>query len=165
MASTGRPSRLLNLQKSPASNKAMSVLSLNTIPSTHTVILTIHYSAAQNATTSPFLKLPPEIRQRIYGYALGGRIFHVASGPMLGPNRVVVCVNSDDFTDSADRQMIHGIRDGIVEVKNRGVTHSQLESHKKCYQAHATWSLNLLGVCRQIYHEGKHQFHRSRLNS
>jgi hypothetical protein len=75
---------------------------------------------------------------------------------MLGANRVVVCVNSDDFTDGLDRQMIHGIRDGIVEMKNRDVTHSQLESHKECYKAHETWSLNLLGVSRQIYHEGKH---------
>ena len=75
---------------------------------------------------------------------------------MFGPNSVVVCVNCDDFTDSLDRQMIHGIRDGIIEEKNRGVTHSQLETHKECYQAHATWSLNLLGTCRQIYHEGKH---------
>ena len=60
--------------------------------------------------------------------------------------------------------MIHGIRDGIVEVKNRGVTYSQLETHKECYQAHETWSLNL-GVCRQIYHEGKHRFHLSILSS
>lgn len=125
----------------------------------------MYYSAAQNATTSPFLKLPPEIRQIIYGYVRGGRILHVASGPMLGPNRVVVCVNCGDFTNASDRQMIHSIRDGIVEVKNRGVTHSQLESHKECYQARETWSLNLLGVCRQIYHEGKHKFHHSILSS
>lgn len=122
------------------------------MPGTHTVILTVDHSAAQNATTSPFLKLPPEIRQRIYGYALGGRILHVASGPMLGADRVVVCVNCDDFINDVDRQMIHGIRDGIVEVKR----HSQLESHKECYEAHETWSLGLLGVSRQIYHEGKH---------
>jgi hypothetical protein len=61
-------------------------------------------------------------------------------------------VNSDDFTDDLDRQMIRGIRDGIVEVER----HSQLKSHKECYKAHETWSLSLLGVSRQIYHEGKH---------
>lgn len=114
--------------------------------------MTISHSAAQNATTSPFLKLPPEIRQRIYSYALGGRILHVASGPMLGADRVIVCVKTDDFTNGVDRQMIHGIRDGIVEVKKQ----SQLESHKECYEVHETWSLKLLGVSRQIYHEGKH---------
>jgi hypothetical protein len=121
-------------------------------------LLTIPNSAAKNVATSPFLKLPPEIRQRIYGYALGGRILHVASGPILGRNSVVVCVNCDDFTDALDWKMIHGIRfcRGIIEEKNRGVTHSQLESHKQCYQAHATLSLNLIGTCRQIYHEGKH---------
>jgi hypothetical protein len=71
---------------------------------------------------------------------------------MLGADRVVVCVNCDDFTNDVDRQMIHGIRDGIVEIER----HSQLESRKECYKARETWSLSLLGVSRQIYHEGKH---------
>lgn len=126
--------------------------------------LTIPNSAAKNATTSPFLKLPPEIRQRIYGYALGGRILHVASGPISGPNSVVVCMNSDDFTNGLNQRIIRDGTFGVRPVKNRGVTHLQLWSHDRCYRGEETWSLDLLKVCRQIYHEGKQQSYHSNLS-
>ena len=118
-------------------------------------LLTASYSAAQNATTSPFLKLPPEIRQRIYGFALGGRTLHVASGAIFGPNSVVVCVNPDDYRTGLDQQVIRDGTVGLRDLPNRGRSHMQLESHKECYKTQDVWSLDLLGVCRQINHEGK----------
>lgn len=83
---------------------------------------------------------------------------------MSGPNSVVVCVNCDDFTNGLDQQVIRDGTVGVRTVENRRATHSQLQSHTKCYRAHETWSLNLLKVCRQIYHEGKHESHDSDLS-
>lgn len=68
---------------------------------------------------------------------------------------MVVCVNCDDFTNGLDQQIIRDGSGGVRDVQNRGKTHSQLDSHKECYRVHETWSLDLLAVCRKIYHEGK----------
>jgi hypothetical protein len=84
---------------------------------------------------------------------------------MSGPNCVVVCVKCDDFNNDSDQQIINGRRHGIRAITNRGATHSQLDSHKECYLAQEIWSLDLLKVCRQIYHEGRRQFHSAALNS
>lgn len=144
----GRPSRLLNLQKSPASKKAMRVALL-----TGCVILSLTkhvYNAATNTTSSPFLKLPAELRQRIYNYALGGYIIHVAPGETPG---VAVCTNCDDFDDRTSHQ----------NVRRAARNHFPwnfmiLATHTKCYLqscAQSGFSLHLLRTCRQIYHEGK----------
>jgi hypothetical protein len=68
---------------------------------------------------------------------------------------VVVCVNPDDLRTSLDQQVVRDGSGGVRDVQNRGRTHSQLESHRGCYKAQASWSFDLLEVCRQIYHEGK----------
>ncbi len=37
------------------------------------------YSARQNQQQSPLLRLPPELRNKIYGYVLGGKVFQFRS--------------------------------------------------------------------------------------
>ena len=78
---------------------------------------------------------------------------------------MVVCVNCDDFTNGLDQQIIHGRRHAIRSITNQGVEHLQLDSHKQCYWSLDTWSLDLLKVRRQIYHEGRRQPHCAMLNS
>lgn len=66
-------------------------------------------SAATNATSSLFLKLPAELRQRIYNYALGGNTLHVASPvnprKTSGPDYVTICTCPEDYEHDTHSHM------------------------------------------------------------
>jgi hypothetical protein len=115
-------------------------------------------SAATNATDSYFLRLPAEIRERIYSLTLGGRVLHVASGPIHRPHSVVVCAHADDY-DEGPAWIISRFETQITcRTLGNGESHAFLGSHERCYnlpprQRHLP--VQLLQVCRKIYHEGK----------
>ena len=143
------------------------------MPITHAVLSLICHlsSAATNAINSPFLKLPAEIRQRIYNYALGGHILHVASRIIerhdTGPGPVVICSCPHDYSDSSHSIMRRepiGLEGLYLESSYR--TFICLDSHRQCFRdpsAGGRFAVNfsLLQTCRQIYHEGMRSHFRS----
>lgn len=70
-----RPSKLLTLQHFPEAQKQIYGCPLSEICS----LLTQQGSAATNAANSLLLRLPPEIRCRIYDYAFGGYLIHLTT--------------------------------------------------------------------------------------
>lgn len=115
------------------------------------------FSAATNATHSPLLKLPAEIRQRIYDYVLGGNILHVASVETRG---AVVCKNCDNLDHQASQPTLQHetsefAQDALVTLAWNGEIDMMIDSHDQCWESTDRLSLSLLQTCRQIYHEGK----------
>jgi hypothetical protein len=148
-----RPSRLLNLQKSPTAQKAMYATGCHIKRTSH--LTTIH-RAATNATNSPFLGLPAEIRERVYTYVLGGQILHVGSGPIHHPYSVTMCSNAENYDAGPDGHISRFEIEYPRHVKTIRESFGHIESHSRCYnlpceQTH--YSLDLLFVCRQIYRE------------
>lgn len=122
------------------------------------------FSAAINATNSPFLALPAEIRQRIYNFALGGHILHVGSRILgcreTGAGPTVDCSCPHNYKGS-DRPVMQRQASGLKEcyVESSGSTLICHEAHRQCFQnspgqERFVIKLNLLQTCRQIYHEG-----------
>jgi hypothetical protein len=119
--------------------------------------LTIAHSAASNATNSPFLRLPAELRERVYTYVLGGQILHVGSGPIRHPYSVTMCSNAENYDAGPDGHISRFETRYPGRVASIREHFGHIESHARCYnlpceQTH--YSLDLLFVCRQIYHEG-----------
>ncbi|CAK3860849.1 Hypothetical predicted protein [Lecanosticta acicola] len=114
MGHKGRPSRLLNTKKAPAAVKKITL---------------------QNAANSPFLQLPPEVRNRIYAFALGGRTLHI----------------------SRDGSKAVGIPRFKATVCRAEATHVRpwdpSETHRRCSQKGCDLALALLRCSRQIYSE------------
>lgn len=155
MKPSPRPSRLLNLNRSPALQKAMYATGHLVINRYHN--LTIVHSAATNATTSLFLRLPAEIRERVYTYVLGSQVLHVGSGPIHHPHSVIVCTHGENYNEGPDGHISRFETRYPSLVQSIGKSTGHIESHSRCYnvpceQTHN--SLDLLFVCRQIYHEG-----------
>jgi len=67
------------------------------------------HSAATNATNSHLLRLPAEIRERIWCLVLGGYVLHVASGPVHTLRSVIMCAQSDDYNEGPPGQ-VSGLR-------------------------------------------------------
>lgn len=119
--------------------------------------LTIVHSAATNATSSPFLRLPAEIRERVYTYVLGGQVLHVGSGPIRHPHSVIICIHGEDYDEGPYGHISRFEIKYPGHVKSIRPSFGHIESHSGCYGApleQTHYSLNLLSVCRQIYHEG-----------
>lgn len=130
MPQKNRPPRLLNLQLSPASNKAISTL---------------------NEHTSPLLRLPAELRTRIFEAAFGGNTIHVSAGPR--DFRVRICNHAGDYDDVECRAVMVDTQMGVRKDANKRVP-----NHEKCLgrrRSHTSTkiSLPLLLTCRQLYHE------------
>jgi hypothetical protein len=131
MPQENRPPRLLNLQLSPASNKAISTL---------------------NEHTSPLLKLPAELRTRIFEAAFGGNTIHVVSAsPRIF--RVRICNHAGDYDDVECRAVMEDTQMNVRKDANKRVP-----NHEKCLgrrRSHTSTeiSLPLLLTCRQLYHE------------
>ena len=70
-----RPPRLLNLQRSPASNKAIT-------------------TSNQDRSHLSLLGLPAEIRARIFKYAIGGNTIHIS--PVQRVTRTRLCLHPTD---------------------------------------------------------------------
>lgn len=93
-----------------------------------------------------------EVRARIYGFVLGGKVIHVRKPLPLG-NGPVVCVHP-----TASEVQIRPVDDRASEEPERieEPGPKTLYDHLDCYESPSQpqqFSLDLLSVCRQIYHE------------
>ncbi|KAK5134477.1 hypothetical protein LTR08_006394 [Meristemomyces frigidus] len=101
-----------------------------------------------NATDSPLLILPPEIRNRIWRYVLAGGTIHMrrlhmrrARAKERGPLLPMVC----GLQASPEEEALECKRD------NNTVAHpTYLEAHQDCTQL---LKLSMLRVCRQVHQE------------
>jgi hypothetical protein len=121
-ATGDRPSRLLNLNKSPRAQKLL---------------------ASTNAADSRFLRLPPEIRCRIYDFAFSDRVVRVRT------SQVTFCQSSEacqiQHRQHYDQRIVHQI----------SLPYPRDPSELEPCQAHKISKIpvHLLQVCRQVYHE------------
>ncbi|KAM0714087.1 hypothetical protein Q7P37_011051 [Cladosporium fusiforme] len=106
----------------------------------------------RNAGTSPFFKLPPELRNRIYSYALGGNVIHI-SEPRPGKSfiKTSICRTPADHYDLPEDCKITG-----GSTMHSAIWKTVERRHQRCYTNHAprhaiTFDLTL--VCKQIYLE------------
>ena len=145
-----RPSRLLNLNKSPQAQKLLCVFAPLYRHHIYTRLM-LYDSATTNAARSPLLLLPPEIRCRIWDYAFSGCVFHISSTGMrrLREHHFTLCQSPQEcvllqFQHRAERISSH--------PSDREVfgTCSQVAGPNR---ARADIPLHMLQVCRQIYHE------------
>jgi hypothetical protein len=151
------PAKLACLEESDVSS-----ITNMTLKSSSLSLTMYTFSAATNAASSPFLKLPAEIRQRIYNYALGGNILHVASHVVRrqerGPGPVVVCGCPHDYEDDTDHSVMRRevSQFEFPSVESSGAIFFCLHIHRECYLEPSAqcFSVHLLQTCRQIYHEG-----------
>jgi hypothetical protein len=90
--------------------------------------LTCH-SAKRNATASPLLRLPPEIRNKIWGFAMGGQL--------------VVLPDEDDSKGCAMRIKVKDDCTGDIPLTFR--THLEATKLRAAF--------HLPEVCRQVYSE------------
>ena len=140
-----RPSRLVNARKTNAATRKLYVPVLSSVVQRANSVNRI----AQNASGSRFLQLPPEIRNRIYRFALGGQVIHVndSYGSHNGKLNVKVCKSPEDVETTGKE---YASDDSMTAF------HKQ---HRAC-----TWksthsdpdrglSLQLLRVSRLIYNE------------
>ncbi|TKA52550.1 hypothetical protein B0A55_12778, partial [Friedmanniomyces simplex] len=110
-----------------------------------------------NATNSPLLKLPPEIRNRIWHLVLGGRTLHTYTHLRRGVRHVghSICRVPDDDEAIAKRIVRHNELSG--EAEGFQLYHQR---HSTCLLSeHSTirpapLSLNILRSCRQVHEEG-----------
>ncbi|QIW97148.1 hypothetical protein AMS68_002666 [Peltaster fructicola] len=109
--------------------------------------------ASRNAAESPLLRLPPEIKNQIYGYVLGGNEVHVWPQPTHGSDIIVsVCKELE-----SEWQFSSNIRYTASRGLNLRETSSFWLRHYACVVGckHNRLSLDLrvLLVCRQIHNE------------
>jgi hypothetical protein len=115
-------------------------------------------SATANAATSPFLKLPPELRSRIYDYVFGSNLVHIAAYPHI-ENRAkrvgyrissCTCEGYDTRLSPRVRSYEHDTApDEVFTEACQGCA----ASFARQASASQAYCLSLLQVCRQIYHE------------
>ncbi|KAK5741470.1 hypothetical protein LTR17_003905 [Elasticomyces elasticus] len=114
-----------------------------------------------NATSSPLLKLPPEIRNRIWGFLFGGKTVHVQGDyyPQGRRRRLVrrrlvhmVCQVPNSDKEISEQITRHNELDGSTQCFQ-----SYWDRHRHCYAGGATKKATLpmavLRTCRQIHQE------------
>jgi len=114
-------------------------------------------STTTNADTSPFLKLPPEIRSRIYDYVFGSNLVYI--DPYLHTEQkskrvgyeISKCTCEYDHTRLSPRVRAYE-HDAWIERTCTDVCQSCTSSDAQRTTA-LDFSLPLLQVSRQIYHE------------
>lgn len=110
-------------------------------------------SASDNAKSSPFLRLPPEIRCRIYEYVLGGNTIYIVENKYAErgwplPTRLAVCRCPGEFDNVTDTwQRV---------PESRKANPHRTYKHWDCIQEDnilKTMPLDVIRVSRQVYHE------------
>jgi hypothetical protein len=99
--------------------------------------------------------LPAEIRSQIYGYVLGGKVIHIRKPLELGDGPVV-CVypTAPPYLSRLEKGW-----GPMKSARTEKTSHQSLEydqPHQNCHESPLQlerFSLGLLSVCRQIYHE------------
>lgn len=142
-----RPSRMINLNKSPRDQKIMYVCLLWA----HHVICvngSASYSAVYNAENSPFLLLPPELRSRIYDFVFGDLVIRRL------PWRNTVCQKHQAC--EVERRQRYDQKISYYPTPDQ-IHPSHLKEDlglTSCTtQKQARIPVRLLQVCRQINHE------------
>lgn len=125
-----RPPRLLNLMHSPAANMAISTL---------------------NEESSPLLRLPAEIKARIWKFATGGNTIHVSHH--LRVTRTRLCDHPHDYDDVSCRIIIRNPMNERKDEDNRAPDHGSCLARTRRCKTGANISLGLLLTCRTLYHE------------
>ncbi|KAF9871249.1 hypothetical protein CkaCkLH20_11170 [Colletotrichum karsti] len=111
-----------------------------------------------NATVSPLLRLPPEIRNKIYSLLLSSRRIHVMHDPKTSGFHCVTlrpAANPWTYVENCDDEHDHD-SDGENQEKkkNRRNGHNKRKSKRKGKRHLLSRGLTLLSpVCRQLYHE------------
>ncbi|KAK3624342.1 hypothetical protein LTR56_021060 [Elasticomyces elasticus] len=107
-----------------------------------------------NATTSPLLKLPPEIRNRIWGFLFGGKIVHIQYEYTRPGRRMVhfICQVPNDDEDAAEHITHHNELDGSPDRFE--IYRSR---HQQCSGSGTVKRTSLpmaaLQTCRQVHEE------------
>ncbi|KAK3725492.1 hypothetical protein LTR37_000462 [Vermiconidia calcicola] len=124
-----RPSRLLNKQQTAPKKKISEM----------------------NASESPLLRLPPELRNRIYGYVLGGNILHVSRNGW-SQITVTICRRPDLDAPRADAIREQGAEDVTFRYRNH---HASLGCTLSFHKDNGARKLDvvLLQTCRHIHRE------------
>ncbi|KAK5128789.1 hypothetical protein LTR85_000122 [Meristemomyces frigidus] len=130
----GKSNGLLATNSKPK-GRAMKVLTAKNVPKKRQVI------CDANATSSPLLRLPPEIRNCIWSLVLACKTIHMRGGTPL-PFRCHVCVS--DTTEYEDATALK------AETALTGSSHAT--RHWDCHRAHG-FPLGVLQVCREIHQE------------
>lgn len=113
-------------------------------------MLTSIYSYEQNAAKSPLLRLPPELRNRMYRLVLGDRTLHISPSAESGLYKGSVCIA--DLDDHEDAQHIKAKHS--EEHDSYWVRHKACGSRQKLVRtADMQLATNILQVCREIHAE------------
>ncbi len=151
----------------------------------HLLIYCINYSTQRNATSSPFFRLPLEIRERIYSHLLGDQLIHLyyddrKAKPNHGVpafNHLDVCqlwrhlvCETDGPDDETDTEKLFYGEEGVGCPHNlcRILVNHRVCSCTKCCHEYKVLEaaqsdgkiapqmcLSILRVCRQIYVEAR----------
>lgn len=129
-----------------------SCLALNTCEEPY---LNFCHSATINATESPLLRLPPELRCRIYDHLFASIAIHIRSVEFAfeHPNpkrhyKLSLCDTPHDHKHTPMRYVEHQFK--WPRKAAPGCTVDQTDNHP--FTA-LDIGLGLLGTCRQLYHE------------
>jgi len=109
----------------------------------------------ENAAKSPLLRLPPEVRNRIWYFLFGGMTIHIKADSSRGPIAHAVCrspLRDEDLAQIINRLQHQSIsKTGLPRIRIR----TPSAAHKNC-----TWSgfnhrlsLSALRACRQLHQE------------
>ena len=109
-------------------------------------------SAASNAANSPLLRLPPEVRCRIYDYAFGSCVVHVNVGYKGSRHTLTNCSSPQKCEAPLLQRRIQRI---IKSSYPYNATWWHLEVCRKPSNRQVTCKIpvHMMQVCRQIYHE------------
>ncbi|KAM0798064.1 hypothetical protein BDR22DRAFT_974751 [Usnea florida] len=104
----------------------------------------------ENAS-SPFFRLPPELRLRIYELVLGGQTIHIRENYARGPRERRVLSHHLCY-EQASEEEVQMAFDSSDAAWNAPAT---FDRHQKCYYMSRPGTLesSLLQSCRQIYNE------------
>jgi hypothetical protein len=123
----------------------------------------IHRRAARNCLESPLLRLPAELRERIWTFAFGNRTIHARRAVTNPKRKKVWCISFDScnepFTDNevyafnldeASAMKDPRWREAITQAR---ATHTKVGSHSNCTNLNNTFSLIVPTACKQLYYE------------
>jgi hypothetical protein len=115
-------------------------------------------STATNADISQFLKLPLELRGHVYDYVFGSNLvrispyLHVEQRTKRVGYKISMCTCEHDHTKLSTRVRSHDHETEPERICTKACP-SCAASDGQSTSAHQGFSLPLLQVCRQIYHE------------
>ena len=115
-------------------------------------------STTANAATSQFLRLPPEIRSRIYDYVFGSKpvsiqpYLHVEQRPKRVGYKISMCTCEHDHTQLSPRVRFYDHEKDLERVCTEACPNCTAGAAQRS-PACKSLSLQSLQVCRQIYHE------------